>query len=84
MKIKQTQVKPFSKLILQHAGCYRIYNAYHNRYYVGESLDLSVRIRQHATELSKKTHLNKLMQAHYNEIVEKDLDSYEIFRANDT
>lgn len=64
----------FSDLVLTWIGIYCIYNKYHDYYYIGFSLDLADRFVAHRIDLDKDRHKNKLLQNHYNEIINQNLN----------
>lgn len=51
---------------MQSIGIYRIINRYNNKCYVGQSIHLGTRMKQHFSELKAGVHKNKRMQEDYN------------------
>ena len=51
---------------MQSIGIYRIINRYNNKCYVGQSIHLGPRMKQHFSKLKTKAHKKKHMQKDYN------------------
>lgn len=50
-----------------NAGVYKLTNPNNNRFYIGCSYRMEVRMHQHKISLESGTHISKLMQRDYNE-----------------
>ncbi len=79
VKTKQKKLAPFSNLIMQFLGVYEIFNSFHDRYYIGYSTDLSVRVRQHPNDLNNHGHSNKAMENDYHEIKKQKKNPWDFF-----
>ena len=64
----------FGGLAGLNTAVYQFYNRYHDRYYVGQTINLQARLNSHYQGLDKNIHKNKEFQKDYNEIVAKGLD----------
>jgi group I intron endonuclease len=51
---------------MQSIGIYSIINRKNNKRYIGQSVHLGTRMRQHFLELKAKKHPNKILQKAYN------------------
>lgn len=51
---------------MQRSGIYIIINRFNNKVYIGQSVHVATRIKQHFTALRKGRHSNKEMQRDYN------------------
>ena len=73
--------KPFSGVVSQTAGIYQYHNSYHDRYYVGQTTNLTSRLAEHPALLVQNKHRNQQFQNDYNELVAKNLNPHDYIHA---
>ena len=61
---------------MQTAGVYEYTNTYHNKYYVGQSTNLTGRLAEHPSDLAHNKHRNSAFQYDYNDLLAKNLNPH--------
>lgn len=60
------------------SGVYQIYNPINNKRYIGSSINVERRLKEHLRNLKKNTHCNVHLQSAYNKY--KDVLQFQFFR----
>ena len=77
-KLEKQPLKYFSGVIGQIGSIYILHNTYHDRYYVGETLNTHDRMNDHSSDLTRNVHRNSGLQNDFNEIIDLGKDRYDL------